>query len=65
VAGDIWKEQLDRLLDAYRELASIAVQLRMPHRSHTGVCEHGCMRCDGQRAYDELMMRAVRSQDAQ
>ncbi len=58
MAGEIWKNQLDNLLDAYRELASAAVRLRMQHNNPAGACEDTCIRCEGQRMYDALIARA-------
>jgi hypothetical protein len=57
VAGDIWKDQLDGLLDAYRELANAAIRLRMPHNNRGGACQDSCMRCEGERLYDALIAR--------
>lgn len=57
MTGDIWKEQLDNLLDAYRELANAAIRLRMPHNNLGGSCHDTCMRCEGQELYDALIAR--------
>lgn len=57
MVGDIWKQQLDGLIDAYRELANAAVRLRMQHNNPGGECLDSCMRCEGVRLYDALIAR--------